>query len=65
MHYPRFIGGSSLPHLNISEPKDLRRSFYEKLVNGFQLLTIFAKGTIFDFRLGSEYASDLLCQNQQ
>ena len=45
--------------------KSKKKFFTKKIVNGFQLLTIFAKGTIFDFRLGSEYASDLLFQNQQ
>ena len=32
--------------------------FFAKIVNGFQLLTIFAKSSLLDVRLGSEYASD-------
>ena len=33
---------------------------FARIVNGFQLLTIFAKSSILDIQLGSEYASELL-----
>ena len=36
----------------------LRLSFFTKLVRGFQPLTIFAKTSVLEVRLGSEYASE-------
>ena len=38
----------------------LRWSFFEKIVNGFQKLTIFAESSIVDVGLGCEYASGSL-----
>ena len=37
----------------------LKVDLFAKIVNGFQLLTIFAKGFILDVQLGSEYVSNL------
>ena len=37
--------------------EDQRRSIV-KIVNGWKVLTIFAKSTVLDVWLGSEYASD-------
>ena len=34
-----------------------KKEVFAKKVNCFQLLTVFAKGSILDFQLGSEYAS--------
>ena len=34
---------------------------FTKMINGFQLLTIFTKNSILDVKLGSEYASETLC----
>ena len=34
-------------------------TFLQKIVNGFQPLTIFAKSSILDVQLGSKYASEL------
>ena len=38
----------------------VRWSFFAKIVNSFQPLTIFVKSSILDVRLGFEYASDIL-----
>ena len=38
--------------------KHLRWSFFPKIGNGFQLLTIFAKSSSLDFRISSEYTSN-------
>ena len=42
------------------EPRQISKmELFEKLVNGFQLLTIFIKSSILDVWQGSEYASEL------
>ena len=43
--------------------KRLRRSFFVKKINGFQLLTSLAKSFTSDFLQGSEYASFQLTIN--
>ena len=42
-----------------SEPSQTSTmELFVKIVKSFQMLTIFIKGSIFDFRLGFEYASE-------
>ena len=46
-----------LPEVYSEPSRTSKVVLFAKIVNGFHLLTIFAKGSILDVRMGSEYAS--------
>ena len=61
-HLIRYQNSESSPKALLKPSQRFTSEFFSKTVYGFQSLTIFAKSSIVDVRLGSEYASKLLSQ---
>ena len=58
----RYQNSESSPKAHLKPSQRFTSELFSKTVYGFQPLTIFAKSSIVDVRLGSEYASRLLSQ---